>query len=158
MLNDPIQQTHTCLFSSSQVDLWSSFSKSKSRVGWWREKERVFNSYIPLLNALNPETRRQDTCWRWVKPRRLPRKAEAAGGCPGRMLEHPPALPVPQPSFKRQHRKTQQKGKATREAIPPGAPLTPLLFWGSSCLRCIVVGLKGAEGALSELRSCTGRD
>lgn len=64
VLNDPILQRHTCLFSSSQVDLWSFFCRSnaKNGVGWRWEEERVLKLHIALLNALNnlhPETKAQ---------------------------------------------------------------------------------------------------
>lgn len=141
-------------------------SSHKSGVGWqWWEEETVFESHIAPLNVL-PDLHPETQAGHLSKPRRLSRKAEggrgggAGGGSPGRMLGHSPDLSVSQPSFKRQHRKkkTQQKGKAAQGAARPGAPLTPLLFWGGSCRCCIVVGLKGAETALSEPRLRAGRD
>lgn len=179
MLNDPISQTHTSRFPRNQAESWFSFHRIKQKkrgVGWhWWEEETVFKSHIAPLNVLHdlyPETQAQHLS----KPKRLSRKAEGGragrGGSLGRMLGHSPGLPRSQPSFKRQHRKKkksnkptttktnnkkkkkQQKGKAAR----PGAPLTPLLFWGSSCQCCIVLGLKGAHTALSEPRLRAGRD
>jgi len=80
------------------------------------------------------------------------------GGSLGRMLEHPPALPVPWPGFKRQAQKKPAERKGDARGRPSRCSPHPALVPGGSCWGCIVVGLKGAERALSEPRSRAARD
>lgn len=81
------------------------------------------------------------------------------GGSPGRVLKHPPALSMPLVWVQ----KAAQKNPAERKGLCEGLSLpvlpSPRSYFGAAAAGCcIVVGLKGAEMALSEPRSHTAGD